>query len=93
MVRLKHAEALAQDMRAAGLREVTVTTTTGVWTPPSADWVADSADRLYRQFPLYAALSEDERAQLREAIRERLARTSPGEVRIESDAHLAIGYR
>jgi SAM-dependent methyltransferase len=93
MVRLKHAEALVEDMRAAGLHEVTVTTVTGAWTAPSADWAADNADRLYRQFPLYAALSEDERAQLREAIRERLARTSPSEARIESDAHVGVGYR
>lgn len=93
MVRLKHAEALAQGMRAAGLREVSVTTATGAWTAPSADWVADSADRLYRQFPVYAALGDDERRSLREAIRERFARGSVGEVRLESDAHVGIGCR
>ena len=93
MVRLKHAEALAQDLRAAGLREVTVTTVTGAWTAPSADWVADNADRLYRQFPLYAALGDDEHRSLREAIRERLARGSAGQVRIESEAHVGVGYR
>ncbi|WP_343039176.1 class I SAM-dependent methyltransferase [Propylenella binzhouense] len=93
MRRLMHADALVEDMREAGLREVTVTTVTGAWTAPSADWVADNADRLYRQFPLYAALGEGERRQVREAIRERLARTSAGEVRIESDAHVGVGHR
>ena len=78
---------------AAGLREVTVTTVTGAWTAPSADWAADNADRLYRQFPLYAALGDDERRSLRDAIRERLARGSASEVRLESDAHVGIGYR
>lgn len=91
--RLRHADALMEDMLEAGLPDVTVTTVSGAWSAPSPDWVADNADRLYRQFPLWAALGEDERRPLREAIRKRLAAKGPGEVRIESDAHVGVGYR
>jgi len=94
MVRLKQAEALTQDMGAAGLRDVAVHTVSGAWEAPSADWVADNADRLYRQFPLYAGLVNEERRLVREAIRDRLrAASGDGPVRIESQAHVAVGYR
>lgn len=91
--RLKDPAALAEDMREAGLREVTVRTISGVWTAPSADWVADNADRLYRQFPLRAALDAREWERLREALRERLAAEHPREVQVTSEAHVSIGFR
>ncbi len=68
-------------------------TITGVWTAPSANWVADNADRLYRQFPLRASLDAAEWERLREALRERLAAGHPGEVQVTSDAHVGVGFR
>lgn len=93
MARLKHSEQLAEDMRTAGMRDIRVTTVGGVWTAPSAEWVARNADRLYRHSPLYAALDEEDRRRLREAIRERLSGGGGGEVRIEAPAHVGVGYR
>lgn len=93
LLRLGDPDAVVEDMSAAGLRDVTVRTISGVWTAPSPDWVSDNADRLYRQSPLWAALDQNDRARLRGAIRERLAGGGAGEVRIRSDAHIGLGYR
>ena len=91
--RLKDPEALAQDLREAGLDDVTVRTIDGAWTAPSADWVADNADRLFGAFPLWAALDGGDRERLRAAVRDRLAAEHAGEVRVVSHAHVGIGRR
>lgn len=92
MLRLQNADALREEMDRAGFKNVAVHTITGAWEAPSADWVADNADRLFRWSALHAALREVERASLRDALRERLRELGgKGELRIASDAHVAVG--
>jgi hypothetical protein len=85
--------ALTGDLSAAGLADVALHRATGVWTAESADGVADAADRLFRQFPLWSALSAEERERLREELRGLLRARHPGEVREQSQAHVALGVR
>ncbi len=91
--RLKDPGAVAEDMQEVGLGEVAVHTISDVWTAPLANWVADNAGRLYRQFPLRAALTATEWECVREALRTPLAARHPSEVPITSGAHVGIGFR
>jgi ubiquinone/menaquinone biosynthesis C-methylase UbiE len=94
MVRLKDPTALQIEMEQAGFREIVVTQVSGSWTAPSANWVADNADRLFRQMPLWATLAGDDRERLRTAFRHRLRTVGgEGELRLNSDAYIAVGRR
>ncbi len=84
---------MAEDMQEVGLGEVAVHTISGVWTAPLANWAADNAGRLYRQFPLRAALTATEWECVREALRTPLAARHPSAVPITSGAHVGIGFR
>jgi hypothetical protein len=92
MLRLRAPDALREEMERAGFHNVAVQTITEAWEAPSADWVADNADRLFRWTALYAALPEPERVLLRDALRQRLRELGgKGELRIASDAQVVVG--
>jgi SAM-dependent methyltransferase len=93
LARWRDAEALAADMRRAGLAEVKIMAISGSWGAPSAAWIADMAHRLFGQFPMWQALTGDEQLAVRRALREALEAEHPGEVRMHSSATLAIGVR
>lgn len=94
MVRLKDADAMRAEMERAGFRDVAVHRATGAWSAPSADWVADNADRLFRQMPAWASLDAGDRERLRRTFRDvLLAQGGTGELRLGSQALVAVGRR
>ncbi len=95
MLRLmQEPDAIKHDMVRAGFHDVTVHVTSGAWTAISADWVADSADRLYRFLPVYAELTQTERQRVCAVLRANLKQSFPtGEVRLVSEASIAMGKR
>lgn len=93
-MRLTNPDVLGAEMARAGLRDVAVHTTTGTWEAPSADWVGDNVDRLFRWSPLLTSLPEPERIVLISALRERLRELGgDGELRKAFDAHVAVGRK
>ncbi|WP_439816591.1 class I SAM-dependent methyltransferase [Zavarzinia sp. CC-PAN008] len=86
-------DGLAAELGAVGLVEVAVTRIHGSWHAPSADWAVDNATLMFRQSPVYAALSAEDRQRLAEALRARMKADHAGRVEIPAEALVGIARR
>jgi len=90
---LKEPEGLEAAMRAAGSSSLRIQSLERAWTITSADWLADNADKLFKQFPSWAGLNDAERLLVRERLRG-TGGTSPGvSFTVPSHALVAVGTR
>ncbi len=91
---LADVDTLKAEMERAGFRDVVVDTVGGVFEAASAEWIVENMDRMFRFLPLFTALDEPGKAQMREAFRGAWTQyETPGGIRVPSDAHIAIGRR
>ena len=82
---------LATSWQGAGLTDVEVIDHSLDWPMPTADWVADNADRVFGVMPIWSAASADERTRLLAHIVDQMrAMTEPA---VPSPAWLAIGTK
>jgi ubiquinone/menaquinone biosynthesis C-methylase UbiE len=88
---LSDADRLAAAMTAAGSHDVRVVPVSHDWTLTSADWLADEADRLFRQFPGWTDLEEGDRTLLRERLRAANGEATDEPMIVRSDALIGIG--
>lgn len=86
-------EGASREMREAGSSTVETTIITGAWTAPSAAWLIENVDRLYRFSPQWGALDDDERSRLLKALETVCARHGEEELRVEAEALVALGTR
>ena len=94
MTRLADPAGFRAEMEAAGFRDVVVQTISGVFEAPSAGWMAENMDRIFRFSPLYTDLDAEGKRQISAAIETAWERyETPGGIRIPADAHIAVGHR
>lgn len=79
--------------RDAGLIGTRVKAVERNWTISSAAWLADNADNMFRQFPAWAALAEDEREQLRSRLRKSNGHLQDEPFSVPSRALIAVGSK
>lgn len=84
---------LAAAMQVAGSREVRVEAVTRDWEIQSADWMADNAHHLFRQFPGWASLDDPDRGRVRERLRAAGGDTPDKPLIVQSHALIGIGQR
>jgi SAM-dependent methyltransferase len=90
---LRLPDRLHDAMRRAGSSAVEVERVTRDWEIPSADWLADHADRLFRQFPAWAALGGDDRECVRHRLRNANGNDRDTPFTVPSHALIGIGKR
>ena len=94
MTRLADPAGFRAEMEAAGFRDVVVQTISGVYEVPSAGWMAENMDRVFRFSPLYTDLDAEGKRRIDAAIETAWERyETPEGIRIPSDAHIAVGRR
>jgi ubiquinone/menaquinone biosynthesis C-methylase UbiE len=84
---------LAAAMQEAGSREVRVEAVTRDWEIQSADWMADNAHQLFRQFPGWASLDDPDQGRVRERLRAAGGDTPDKPLIVHSHALIGIGQR
>ena len=82
------------EMKAAGFRDVILQTIRGVYRAPSARWMAENIDRIFRFSPLYTNLDADGQRRINEAIETAWENyETPDGIQVPSEAHIAVGRR
>jgi len=87
---LRTPDRLLAAMQRAGSKEVQVEAVTRDWEIQSADWLADHADNLFRQFPAWAGLGPDDRELVRNQLRALNGDLSDQPFVVQSHALIAI---
>lgn len=83
---------LRQELEAAGCSNVRMTHAEFPWDVPSSEWVACNAGRLFRDHPMWMALSDDDRERLVRALAEQVSAIAR-ESDLTARAWLAVGRR
>ncbi|WP_235562685.1 class I SAM-dependent methyltransferase [Brevundimonas sp. Root1423] len=87
---LRTPQRLEAAIRGAGSAQVRIETIARDWTIESADWLADHAHQLFRQFPSWAALDEEGQDRVRERLRAANGKASAVPFTVESRALIGI---
>lgn len=90
---LRLLDRLSTAMQVAGSRDVRVETASRDWGIESADWLADHADRLFRQFPGWTTLDGADRKRVRNRLRAAGGEASDRPFSVASHALIGIGRR
>jgi len=88
---LRLPDRLSAAMQRAGSRDIHVETVTRDWGIQSADWLADHADRLFRQFPAWAMLDDEGQERVRTRLRAAGGEASDKPFTVQSHALIGIG--